>query len=393
MYLTSTNYAKYTTTSTNNEKINKEGISQTKGQDYVLKTLDDEGNELLNQILEGKTDQEKWMLKLSLDMWLSTDVKNGRVENITDINNSRIASVSSLEAYIEEQKILNAPDIQGTGAIAEKLLEAYKSNATFVNVQYREDSVVDDFLEDLYSKESISFSAKQIKENIQNKVNEYAQILVDEMGDTPEAQLDISIMLNDYKKELLEEYRDSLENSNDGSSTLEQQAIIKVLLDENSKEASHLENFLANDIDISGDKKVDKKSELNNIPNRWLDAIYDDSNSFGMFLKENDKGLESLDKFVENMDEEEKSRFIFVFGHIGNEHLLKAMTDNNLSSPKEAIPYVNDDMKKFNNDLFFAESLEEMLNDKSIDSEVKVQLKEFYKLYTTSLQSAIQSNI
>ncbi|MFT5661293.1 MAG: hypothetical protein ACI9TV_001939 [Sulfurimonas sp.] len=272
MNVTLTAQTQYTTASANTEKTNKEGINPTKGQDYVLKTLDDEGNELLNQILEGKTDQEKWMLKLSLDMGLSTEVKNGRVENVTDIDNSKNSSFDRLGSFIEERKRLFTQDILGTDAIAQKLLEAYKSNSTFINSGDREDSVVDKFLEDLYSKESISFSAKQTQENIQNKVNEYAKTLVDEMEDTPESQLDVSILLNDYKKELLEEYKDSLKKSNDGSLTLEQQAIIKVLLDDNSKETSHLEKLLTMNSDASINKKYEAKTEYadSGLPD-WMD--------------------------------------------------------------------------------------------------------------------------
>jgi hypothetical protein len=64
-------------------------------------------------------------------------------------------------------------------------------------------------------------------------------------SDTPESKLEISKMLNEFKKELLSEYKESLDGATNDDISLEQQAIIKVLMDENSQEASALEKLLA----------------------------------------------------------------------------------------------------------------------------------------------------
>ena len=246
MNVTSTTQTQYTQ-ATNKSKNNEEIHDPFKGQDYILNTLDEEGNKLLNNILTGKTDEEKWMIKLGLDMELSTEVKDGTLANKTSIDNSKENVMDMLDAYIQRRKELFTPDMIGVGATAEKLLEAYKASGSSFNVQNKEDSVVDDFLDDLYTNtSSTTTTASAItKETIQNKVNEYAQTLMDTRGDTPESKLEVSKMLNDYKKELLQDYKDSLDGAKNDKMTLQQEAIIKVLLDENTKEASSLERLLS----------------------------------------------------------------------------------------------------------------------------------------------------
>ena len=244
MNVTSAIQTQYTTTTNNNKKA----INPFKGQDYVLNTLDEEGNQLLNDALVGKTDEEKWKIKLGLDMELSIEVKDGRLANRTAIDNSKENAMDRLDLFIQRRKELATPDMIGVGAIAEKLLEAYKASNSSFNIQNKEDSVVDNFLGDLYSSSSTATTTASAitKENIQNKVNEYAQTLMETRSDTPEPKLEVSKILNDYKKELLNEYKESLEGSKNGNMTLQQEAIIKVLLDENTKEASSLEKLLAN---------------------------------------------------------------------------------------------------------------------------------------------------
>ncbi len=245
MNVTSTSQTAYTTT-INKTNNNKEALDPFKGQDYVLNTLDDEGNELLNDILTGKTDEEKWMIKLGLDMKLSTEVKNGTLANKTTIDNSKENAMDMLDAYIQRRKELFTSDMIGVGATAEKLLEAYKASNSSFNIQNKEDSVVDNFLDDLYSNsaKTTATASAITKENVQNKVNEYAQTLMETRVDTPESKLEVSILLSDYKKELLQDYKNSLEGSKNDKVTLQQEAIIKVLLDENSKEASSLKELL-----------------------------------------------------------------------------------------------------------------------------------------------------
>jgi len=248
MNITSVTQTQYASKSKNNQEIN----DPFKGQDYVLNTLDEDGNELLNQALTGKTDKEKWMLKLSLDMALSTEVKDGTVQKIADIDNSRQGTINSLESFIKEKNGINAPDMLGTGAIAEKLLETYKNSETSFNVENQESSVVDKFYNDLYSKESLSFSSSRIKDDINDKVTEKAMELFSTKADSPESILDINNELHKYKQILLEEYKLSIKDKD--STNLEKEAVIKVLLDETEKKVSPLEALLT--------KKVDNNKEL-----------------------------------------------------------------------------------------------------------------------------------
>jgi hypothetical protein len=119
------------------------------------------------------------------------------------------------------------------------------SSDAYLTAQNSEVSVVNRFLEDIYSKSSTATASAITKETLQNKVNEYAQALMQARGDTLESESDVSKMLNDYKKELLQDYKESLDGATNDNMTLEQQAIIKVLLDENTQEASSLEKLLA----------------------------------------------------------------------------------------------------------------------------------------------------
>ena len=244
MNVTSATQTEYTQ-ATNKSKNNQEVYDPFKGQDYVLNTLDDEGNKLLNDALVGKSDEKKWLIKLGLDMELSTEVKEGTLSNKTTVDNSKENVMGLLDAFIQRRKELATPDMIGVGATAEKLLEAYKASGSSFNIQNQENSVVDKFLKDLYPKESIGFKSTIIKDKINNKVNEYAQKLMDERGNIPKSELETSKLLNQYKKELLQDYQQSIENSNDNGMSSEQQAIIKVLLEENTKEASSLETLLS----------------------------------------------------------------------------------------------------------------------------------------------------
>ena len=106
-------------------------------------------------------------------------------------------------------------------------------------------SVVKNFLNDLYSNESTSFKSSVIKNDIENKVNKYAQLMMDERGTATESELQTSKLLNTYKKELLQEYKTSIENSTDTVMSAEQEAIIKLLMKENTQETNSLETLLA----------------------------------------------------------------------------------------------------------------------------------------------------
>ena len=111
----------------------------------------------------------------------------------------------------------------------------YKQNETSVTQdsdtksnQNKSPSVIKDFLNDLFSNESTSFKSSVIKDEIENKVNKYAQLMMDERGTATESKLEMSKLLNQYKKELLQEYKTSIENSTDTVMSAEQKATIKI---------------------------------------------------------------------------------------------------------------------------------------------------------------------
>ncbi|MFA6196327.1 MAG: hypothetical protein WC656_06760 [Sulfurimonas sp.] len=217
------------------------GISNTlKGEHYILDNLNEETNQLLNTALEGKSDQDKWMIKLSLDVAL----KKANIDNNTVGDTSEDTIAKNLQGYIDSRKDLPM-DMLGEERIAKQLLESYKKSNTYLAAQTKEETLKSDFLNAIYSKKSIASASALTKESIQNKVNKYAESLMQNRSDTPESKLEISKMLNEFKKELLTEYKESLEGVKDGNLSLEQQATIKVLMDENSQEASNLEKLLA----------------------------------------------------------------------------------------------------------------------------------------------------
>lgn len=272
---------------TSKTKTDQEIHNPFKGQDYVLKTLDDEGNELLNNILSDKTDEEKWMFKLSLDMSLSTEVKNGTVVNSTDIDNSKDASIDRLSAFIEERKRINAPDMLGTAGVAEKLLEAYKNNSSFTNIQDREGSVLDDFIEQISStNETLSFKSSVLQGEINSKVEEKAMELFYTKAESKESIVDINNELAKYKQELLEEYKQSLKAKDDPNN--EKEALIKVLLEDTDKKISALERFLTKNID-----KEEKVEQPYNIDEHKIKTL-------------DNTGNEALNGLLSGMSDEKK---------------------------------------------------------------------------------------
>ena len=126
------------------------------------------------------------------------------------------------------------------------------------------------------------------------------------------------------------------------------------------------------------------KYEFKNIPKKTLDTIYDDTNTFGMFLNKNEKAMQLLDEQLGNMDESERSKFLFVMGHVGDEHVLRAAFQRGIS-PEEAIPYVTNIAQTFKNDTVFAESLYKMVDNKEETStEIGKLVEKFYEKYTNT---------
>ncbi|MFT5661291.1 MAG: hypothetical protein ACI9TV_001937 [Sulfurimonas sp.] len=248
MNVTSTSQTQYST-ATNKTNNNKE--DDYRGLPTIEELLDEDGNALLNELVAGMSEKDANAVKLSLGFIMgikSNEEVNGKlvIERETGKLDSQ-SILSKLDMLSKEKNNIGylSDEIK---QIVNELKDFYtnniKSNSSITD---KEDSVVDNFLDDLYSSSSTATTTASsiTKETIQNKVNEYAQTLMETRGDTPESKLEVSKLLNDYKKELLQDYKESLDGATNSTMTLQQEAIIKVLLDENTKEASSLEKLLA----------------------------------------------------------------------------------------------------------------------------------------------------
>lgn len=168
--------------------------------------LDEEGNKALNKALEGKTDAEKFSIKNMLQLEFTTSIKVNHNNHTVDrekfdsIDTSRSATVDRFEKFIEDFHKNGSVDNIGLMDVMDNFLNIYKASDSSDDLKNQEDSVIDDFLEDLYSKNSSSLKSSIAKDEIENKVNEYAQLMMDENGDTPKSELDASILLSEYKK-------------------------------------------------------------------------------------------------------------------------------------------------------------------------------------------------
>jgi len=207
--------------------------------------LDDEGNEALNKSLEGKTDIKKFQIKSILELSFMTSVTSnaqGEIvrEKFDSIDTSKDATISRFENYINDFNKSGSTNNIGIIDVMEDFLNIYKNNDSSYDINKQEDSVADDFLKDLYSKDSISTASTLVKEEIQNKIDKYSQTLEDALDNTQKSK-----MLNDYTQQILEELQTNLSDENSKSSFLEKQSIVKVLLDSsNNTNNASLETLL-----------------------------------------------------------------------------------------------------------------------------------------------------
>jgi len=92
------------------------------------------------------------------------------------------------------------------------------------------DLALQKFRNDLHTKGASKFLADLNKEKIEEKVQEFRDKLLKEMGDSPEALKEIDKQVTDYRKQLLEELENSLD-SNKKKIFVNSGAIIQALLD------------------------------------------------------------------------------------------------------------------------------------------------------------------
>lgn len=196
-----------------------------------------------------------------------------------------------LDAFIQRREELFTPDMIGVGATAKKLLEAYENTSTSFNIQNKEDSVVDDFFEDLYSKESINFTSNVTKQDIQNQVKEYSAFLEQELGSSDEAKSIMTNLMTEYKTALMDELKKSIDGTT--STAQEKQFAIKVLVDEeNSEQESALTTL------IGADTKVDKSKNVTQSDNGKAIPIVEE------LLDE--EGMAYLTKTLDGMPEQDQ---------------------------------------------------------------------------------------
>jgi len=231
--------------------------------------LDEEGNKALNKALEGKTDVEKSQIKSVLELSFMTSIKVNNTNQTVDrekfdsIDTSKSTTIDRFEKFIVDFETSGDEDNIGLIDTINKFLNIYKDDSSLAEIKNQEDSVIDDFLEELYNTNSIESASALVKEDMKSKVDEYAQTLDKELNDSQKSE-----MINEYKQELLKEYKDILESSSDEKMTLKQQGIMKALLDENTKEASSLESLLS-----QKNNSTQSKDLTNNGANYYMKSL------------------------------------------------------------------------------------------------------------------------
>lgn len=220
----------------------------------VEELLDEEGMAFLDNLLSGISEKDQNFSKLFLSFQLSIKSEseiNGKLHIERETNKLDSESIENkLDLLIAKSKDRKGEKTELINYVL-KELKAFYANKNEVSVNVvKEDSVLDEFIEDLYSKETISSASTLVKEDMRSKVDAYAQTIDKELDETEKSQ-----MLNEYKQELLREYKEILESSTNDKMTLQQQGIMKALLSENTKETSSLEKLLSEKVESTKNTK------------------------------------------------------------------------------------------------------------------------------------------
>ena len=224
--------------------------------------LNEEANAFLNEIIDDMTDENQIFIKLLLSFQLSIKSESfidGKfhIERETEELDTP-TMLSKLELLIAKNKRSKGPLVNAMKYVHAELQTFYTNrNEVNTTVQNQEDSVIDEFIEDLYSKETINFKSSIIKDDIENKLNQHTSLMMGKRGDASMSELETAKLLNQYKNELLKEYKDSLESSSENTLSMQQQATVKVLLDKKVKETSSLGALLATTtVSTKGTKEI-----------------------------------------------------------------------------------------------------------------------------------------
>jgi hypothetical protein len=232
-------YTSNTNNTTNTQDVDKK--YKDNAIPRVEELLDEEGMAFLDELVSGMSEKDATAVKLMFSMQLS-------IRNMVYSDGN--VHIERESGKLDAQSIFNKLDelsknrddrgylADATTKVINELKSFYSSKIEVNNIT-RADSAIDDFLEELYNTNSIKSASELVKGDIKSKVDEYAQALDKELNDTQRNE-----MIDEYKQKLLKEYKDILEASSDEKMTLQQQVMIKTLLDENTKEGSLLKSLL-----------------------------------------------------------------------------------------------------------------------------------------------------
>lgn len=261
-----------------------------------MRFLDEEGNKALNKALEGKTDAEMFSIKSVLELEFMTSIKVNHETKTVDrqmfdsIDTSKDATIDRFENFMTEFEENGGVNTIGLMDVMGKFLDLYNPDLSTSTIS-QGDSVVDDFFEDLYSKESINFTSSVTKQDIQDQVKEYSVFLEQELGSSDEAKSTIANMIIKYKTTLMDELKKSINNTT--STVQEKQSAIKVLVDEKKDgEKSSLTALIGTDTPVNKSENVTKSNDGKAIPT--VEELLDE------------KGMAHLNKNLYGMPEEDQ---------------------------------------------------------------------------------------
>lgn len=118
---------------------------------------------------------------------------------------------------------------------------AYEGDKTLGTEQEEEpNSEVEQFLKDLRTKGAAQFLSDLNQEKIEKLVEEFEEKLRENMGNSPEALKEIAQLVEDYKKQLLEEMRakteEALKDKGKSATTLSSNSTVQMMIDMQTKE-------------------------------------------------------------------------------------------------------------------------------------------------------------
>jgi len=113
-----------------------------------------------------------------------------------------------------------------------KFKEAFEASYSVpkTNVEDEYNSVVDEFLSELREKGAANFLFELNLKKIETRIDAYKEKLSQEYGDSPEALKEIDKQVNEYKKQLLEQLQNSVDNKHDEIAQIDVQTMIKLIM-------------------------------------------------------------------------------------------------------------------------------------------------------------------